>query len=186
MFLALTQLFMPLERRHRSDHTIPWTWMLYGRPIYNQEKGNIMASLPFRHPMVDADLDRLFSEVFPFEHNLPHPLLATKLGIKKASLKTRSKRLSRLRVAQELLSQAIKRYGQCNLQGLLDYYCSIGDRPPSSQSNALDQTALLELHTPIGNLLGFVRSVFKRVIPVALFGSERNVRVFLNRKTLLL
>lgn len=141
-----------------------------------------MASLPFRHPMVDVDLDRLFSEVFPFEHNLLHPLLAAKLGIKKASLKTRSKRLSRLRVAKELLSQAIKRYGQCNIQGLLDYYCKIGNRP-SSQSNGLDQTVLLELHTPIGNLLGFIRSVFKRIIPVALFGSEQNVRVFLNRKT---
>lgn len=151
--------------------------MLYGRPIYNQEKGHIIASLPFRHPMVDADLDRLFSEVFPFEHNLHHPLLVGKVEIKKPSLKTSYKRRLRLGKAKELLQEAIKRYGRCNLQALLDHYCKIGT---PSQSSTLDKATLLELHTPIGNLLGFISSVFNRVIPVTLFGSKQNAKVFLN------
>jgi hypothetical protein len=159
---------------HRIDFLIPWTWVLYGRPVYNCEKGNIIASLPLNHPIVLADNDVLAKEIFPFEHNLNHLFLKSQIST--LNSKTRFKRLSRLNRVKELLLKMVQDYRKCNLQALLDHYSPI----EKGLSCALENTPLFGLHTPSGRLIGFAQSVIKQVIPQDLFGTITNYKTFLN------
>ncbi|KAF9969198.1 hypothetical protein BGZ73_008558 [Actinomortierella ambigua] len=80
----------------------------------------------------------------------------------------------RLRQPQRLVERMLELHRGCYYDKLLQYYCPVEaiDRGEASLS-------LVESHSPYANVSAFIRSVVKKVIPKAFFGSDENREVIL-------
>jgi hypothetical protein len=143
------------SKRPKID-VLPWTQMLYGRPVYSSD-GKILASLPPNHCLNTDSCSSIVSNAFA----------------------QRSRKIHwRVQRAIPLFKALIKNHQQCNYKALIDYYCPIFPQEMSTDKS------VLELETPSRDVAGFLKAIMRRVVPLSLLGGSANMNVFVDSTTL--
>jgi hypothetical protein len=73
-----------------------------------------------------------------------------------------------------LWDKVLRRHHRTNYRALLDFHC------PASPVESLGTANLIELASPLGRVIGFVRSIVHRVFPLDVWGSRSNERAVLS------
>ena len=121
-------------------------------------------------PLVASTVDDILKEIFPWEFFGRH------FSIPSISVQVNQKRRGRLNLVQELLCKLVKNYRKCNILALLDCYCPVEKQKIKTLESKSD---MVGFQTPIEQVIGFTRAVFRHVVPVEMFGDLNNFNSFL-------
>jgi hypothetical protein len=72
-----------------------------------------------------------------------------------------------------LWDKVLRRHHRTNYRALLDFHCPVTNAESSATTN------LIKLASPLGRVIGFVRSIVQRIFPLDIWGSRANERAVL-------